>query len=281
MGLSKLQKKAVGENVPKEIYFDKLDQLYSNPKAEFIEEGDLLQSFDEFVKMGNHEPDEHGNGRNLVTSDRRTIAIITLGTIPHEKSVLSSLNSLLSAYFCLEITQLPPLGLRKISKNWSIIDESNECYYPLIKSSSKLNVFSIFDVLTHYLLPSHCCMICLTSSPLYDPEQPSSFILGRGCGDRLCVVSVTKNRRETFSTVLHECMHTIGIDHCIAWTCIMNSMVNSVFSLCPCDLRKLHHAIGFDIKERLHRLSKAYKKLRWHKEYKECNKYLKLLNITE
>jgi hypothetical protein len=120
----------------------------------------------------------------------------------------------------------------------------------------------------------------LTSSPLYDPEQPSSFILGRGCGDRVCVVSVTKNRRETFSTVLHECMHTIGVDHCIAWTCIMNSFVNSVFSLCPSDLRKLYHAIGFDIKERLHRLFIVYKKLRWHKEYKECNKYLKLLKTA-
>jgi hypothetical protein len=34
----------------------------------------------------------------------------------------------------------------------------------------------------------------------------------------------------------------------------MNSFVNSVFSLCHSDLRKLYHAIGFDIKERFHRL---------------------------
>lgn len=155
MGLNKLQKKAVGDNVPKEIYCGNLDELYKPPNEEFIGEDDVMQTFDEFVEMGNYEPDEHGNGRNLVTSDRRTIAIITLGTVPNEKSVISSLISLLSAYFCLDITQLPALGLRKISRNWSIIDETHNCYYPLIKSSSKLNVFSVFDVLADYLLPSH------------------------------------------------------------------------------------------------------------------------------
>lgn len=277
--LNDTQSKSLGSNIPSYIYSDALACLYSEPHSDYLDSEDTLQSFDEFVEMGNHEPDELGNGRHLFTPRRRTIALITLGVIPNLKSFLSATKQLLSGYFCLEITQLPSLDLAKIHNKWSIVDELNNSYYPLIKSPSKLNVYSILDVLTHYLHQSHYCIIALTAAPLYDPEIPNSTILGRASGDRVCVIHTSKNRRETVGTVLHECMHTMGIDHCIAWTCIMNSQSHSFLQVCPGDLYKLQHAIGFDMETRLDTLSKVYKHLKWRTEYNYCKEYLKILKL--
>ena len=169
--MSEFQLKAMGKNTLKEVYWGKLDELYQKPNERFIGEEDMIQTFDEFVEMGKYEPDKHANGKNLVKSDTRTIAIITLGAITNERSIISSLISHLSAYFCLDFTQLPPLDQCKISKSWSIINETQKCYC----------------ILRFYVLADYC-ILSLTSSPLYGPEQPSNFILGRGCGNRVYAV---------------------------------------------------------------------------------------------
>ena len=51
------------------------------------------------------------------------------------------------------------------------------------------------------------------------------MITGRACGDRVAVISTKGIKmREIITTALHEFMHTLGIDHCIHWKCIMNSL---------------------------------------------------------
>ena len=58
----------------------------------------------------------------------------------------------------------------------------------------------------------------------------------------------------------HEICHMLNIKHCVYFNCLMNGSNSlseadrrSVF-LCPICLRKLHHAVGFDVKRRYEQL---------------------------
>jgi archaemetzincin len=62
----------------------------------------------------------------------------------------------------------------------------------------------------------------------------------------------------------HETGHMFGITHCLHYECNMNGS-NSLYEtdsqpihLCPVDLRKLHHAVGFDIDRRYLALAEFY-----------------------
>ena len=65
-------------------------------------------------------------------------------------------------------------------------------------------------------------------------------------------------------TLAHEVSHIFGIDHCIYFHCVMNGS-NTLdesdrrpLHLCPVDLRKLHHSVGFDVIKRYETLRKFY-----------------------
>lgn len=61
----------------------------------------------------------------------------------------------------------------------------------------------------------------------------------------------------------HEVVHQFGIKHCIYYSCIMNGSMHyeesssKPFQLCPVCLRKLHHALKFDMVERYRALIQA------------------------
>ena len=69
-------------------------------------------------------------------------------------------------------------------------------------------------------------------------------------------------------TVLHETMHTMGIDHCIAWKCLMNAFIVDTFDICPMDLKKLEIAKKFNLLEREEKLLKIFRKLKYQEEIK-------------
>lgn len=52
-------------------------------------------------------------------------------------------------------------------------------------------------------------------------------------------------------TMLHETLHTLGFDHCMAWKCLMNSWTNFTSWLCPACSRKLYHEIGLNSDEKV------------------------------
>ena len=104
------------------------------------------------------------------------------------------------------------------------------------------------------------------------------MIAGRAIGsDRVCVVLQDKNEKQFLSTILHECMHTMGIEHCISWDCIMNSGMCESIQVCPMDLRKLHEVCGFDIKIRYERLLSWFEKFKWKNEKKWCQCILNVI----
>jgi archaemetzincin len=97
----------------------------------------------------------------------------------------------------------------------------------------------------------------------YDPESKLSHrILGGTDLDREQVIL-----RRSLKVVLHELGHTFGIRHCQHYKCIMNGS-NSLretdeapLHMCPVDLRKMHHAVGFDLDERYRELGDFYERL--------------------
>lgn len=63
----------------------------------------------------------------------------------------------------------------------------------------------------------------------------------------------------------HEMMHIFGIDHCVAYECIMKGTGHLVedfsapLQLCPVDLRKMQWRLGFSVPGRYRALSAFYK----------------------
>lgn len=69
----------------------------------------------------------------------------------------------------------------------------------------------------------------------------------------------------------------MGIDHCLAWKCLMNSFVIDSFGVCPMDLKKLEIATKYDLLEREQSLLKIFKTLNFEEEIKKTLMKIKIL----
>lgn len=72
-------------------------------------------------------------------------------------------------------------------------------------------------------------------------------------------------------------MHTMGIDHCQAWKCLMNSFIIDSFEICPMDLKKLEIATKYNLLEREQRLLKIFKALKFEEEIQKTLMKIKIL----
>lgn len=89
-----------------------------------------------------------------------------------------------------------------------------------------------------------------------------------------------------WKTMTHEIVHMFGVRHCIVHECLMNG-TNKMqegdlkpFLLCPVCLRKMHYAIGFDIKERYLAL-KSVIELEFESNHHFTNHLMTLNNIID
>ena len=66
--------------------------------------------------------------------------------------------------------------------------------------------------------------------------------------------------------LVHEIGHLFGLGHCIYYDCCMNGSghlaedYRQAMHLCPVDLRKLQHCLGFDVEERYKAMAAFYRK---------------------
>lgn len=191
----------------------------------------------------------------------------------------SALGRWLKDYFCvdLDIVSTTLILKREASSNtnnnkgictpsWALVDETRGLEFPIRSWASAdspnsdgiLDVFSLFDIMTEYVKKSHYSLLWAVEADLGeelgedsddDEEDPAPYtsVLGRACGDRVCVVS-TKNTslRGLVVTALHEIGHNFGLDHCTSWKCLMNAMSTEeeFLFLSPTNLRKLLHIHG-------------------------------------
>lgn len=78
-------------------------------------------------------------------------------------------------------------------------------------------------------------------------------------------------------TVLHETLHTMGLDHCIAWKCLMNAFIVDTFDLCPLELKKLEAVTKQPLLEREKALLKVFKKMGYKEEIRRSLKKIAAL----
>ena len=71
--------------------------------------------------------------------------------------------------------------------------------------------------------------------------------------------------KRSLKVLVHETGHMFGMQHCIFYNCVMNGSNHLEESdrrsshLCPVCLRKLHHAVGFDVVARYRALQRLYR----------------------
>jgi len=179
-------------------------------------------------------------------------------------------------YFGMPVRLLPPVPLDRVPPQ------------------ARRNRFGHEQILTGFVLqellhpsPDALAAIALTAADLY-PDPSWNFVFGQASlRDRVGVWSIFRNGepggrrlaggraepegrsigdalflRRTVQTAVHELSHMLGIEHCIAWECLMNGSNHQAEKdarplwLCPHCLAKLHHALGkFDLRARFTRLA--------------------------
>jgi len=122
----------------------------------------------------------------------------------------------------------------------------------IIDGNDHLEVSSVFDAIVPLVAETDYCLIGLTSNKLAeewfedneDGTESVSYdaILGRACGDRVCIVQSTECSISTLlATCSHEALHCFGFDHCTTFQCLMNSQSiedDDCLFLSPLNLKK-------------------------------------------
>lgn len=226
------------------------------------------QSFDDYVASKPNRPD----------STRSTIYLQPLGNFSAEQAPsLPLLADFAAAFFCLDVELLP---------TWTDLSSNA---LPITRRRSPLSgheqllTTDILQGLRDRLPRDAFCVLGITMADLY-PHPSWNFVFGQArLRDRVGVYSFARYHpafneepAETSGTVemdetlvlrrsckvlAHEICHMFGIFHCIYFHCLLNGSNHLGESdarplhLCPLDLRKLHHAVGFDVSDRYRQLA--------------------------
>lgn len=217
---------------------------------------------------------------------------------------IAQLAEFVAAFFRgLKVKIMPPLSFVKEKGGVYILAPPYQ--YPIKTKKSKtfgnerLYDMDVLRVIKGLLPKDGFCVVAITARDIYEhPRDDGEIVLGRGTGDRVGVISLyhhgkpqggaTNNRKKSVSysaeekrmwklrtckTMAHEMCHIFGIDHCVYYTCLMNAHASpdgqdnaEALHLCPIDLRKLGHSIGFDIGERYRQLATYYAREGWREE---------------
>jgi predicted Zn-dependent protease len=262
MDLHKERVKILGPNFGKDVYSRNMDWLHppAEPNSFFKDEDE--QTYEEFVDMGRRNPNVMGTGRWKLNSRRKKLLVIYMGDKSPELDIWVQLKELYSAYFCLEVDFINQNGCVDISHNEvhiSRIGASKKSVHniqPFMIREKKrkraakehhqeatFDVFSFFDALVEMAQPPYISVIAFVDCKIGEDDGVGGFheVMGRACGDRVCVVSLRQcdSLKSLICVGLHECLHTVGFDHCNSWKCVMNAIdVENWPFMSPVNLRK-------------------------------------------
>jgi archaemetzincin len=198
------------------------------------------QTFEQFVRAKPNRPD----GR------RHKIYLQPLGEFPPGAGPsFDKLREFTEAFFQMDVVVRPPLDLSGAGitsrKNWPMGHQQLRTGDLLGFLRKRLPANERFNFV--FGQASTRARVGVYSFARYDPlfygeERPADWqkvVLLRSC-----------------KVLAHEASHMCGIHHCTFYRCLINGS-NSMeetdqrpIDLCPVDLRKLHHSVGFDVIER-------------------------------
>jgi len=225
------------------------------------------QTFEEFVRSKAHRPDEK----------RNKLYLLPLGEFADGQSPpLKELRRFAAAFFMMDVQVLPALDIKQAG----ITTRRNQ-----FTGNTQLLTGDILRLLRKKLPDDAYALLGITMVDLY-PDPSWNFVFGQASlqhrvgvysfarydprfyGDedtakRSSTVPPSREQlmlRRSCKVLAHETGHMFGIQHCIYFSCLMNGSNHLGESdarplhLCPVDLRKLHHSVGFDVVERYRRL---------------------------
>ena len=212
------------------------------------------QTFADFVRSQPNKPD----------SVRKTIYLQPLEDFETGKApLLQKLVQFAEAFFSVPVQTLPSATVSRKK----ITTRSNP-----YTGQPQLLTRDVLRHLQQVLSNDAFCVAGITMRDLY-PAPSWNFVFGEASlDDRVGVFSFARYDPHFFGITVperdalvlrrsckglaHETAHMFGIQHCVFFNCLMNGSNHLDESdrrplhLCPLDLRKLHHSIGFDIGRR-------------------------------
>ncbi len=237
------------------------------------------QTFDAFVKGKYNRP----------TRDRQNLVIVPVGPFrPGDSPPLAALKEYTEAFFQLPVVLRPA------------VDPKNHKFKTRINRGSGKPQFLVEDLmqlLRRRMQPTTYAAAAVTMTDLY-PSEDWNFVFGQAyLRDRVGTYSFARYDpafygekrgagyrelllRRAVRVLNHETGHMFGLWHCIYYACTMNGSNHlaeddrTPAHLCPVCLRKLFHAIRFDVEKRYEDLKRFYKKYDLHKEHRWVQKRL-------
>ena len=216
------------------------------------------QTFADFVRSRPIKPDATRNTVYL-----QPLEDFEIGKAPP----LQNLAQFAEAFFSVPVQALSPSAVSRKK----ITTRTN----PYTRQQQLLTR-DILRYLEQILPHNGFCIVGITMRDLY-PAPSWNFVFGEASlDDRVGVFSFARYDpqfygikapdrdalvlRRSCKVLAHETAHMFGIQHCVFFNCLMNGSNHLDESdrrplhLCPIDMRKLHHSIGFDIGRRYHAL---------------------------
>jgi archaemetzincin len=217
------------------------------------------QTFEQFRREQANRPDRM----------RRKLSLQPLGEFPAATSPsLDQLKQFAEAFFMLPVEVLPAADISGLPLTSRI--------HPGTRRRQLLTA-DVLGWLRTRLPKDAFCILAITMTDLY-PADDWNFVFGQASlRERVGVYSFARydpgfygeGRSEgarklillrSCKVLAHETGHMFGLQHCVYFRCLMNGSNHLAESddrplhLCPVCLRKLHHAVGFEIPARYERM---------------------------
>jgi archaemetzincin len=210
-----------------------------------------------------HEPEQSferyvGGAVNRKCEHRTTFYFQPLGNAAARyKATLEQIRVHAEAYFGVPARILDPIPLMQ------------EAYSA---RRDQYHSTRIINALAEHHPPDALAYLGITDQDLY--TDGLNFVFGEGslhfrCGvyslHRLETGDAPLFLRRSLKLVCHEAGHILSIDHCVAWSCVMdgaNTLAEAdgqPLHLCPMDLRKVLWNTGADRDDRYRRLESLYR----------------------
>ena len=288
-----MAKNQLNSKIESLIFSSNPNKIYKKIKKGAILEEDFedVQTINDFI---------NDKERNKRAKLRNNIDVYYIGALPQEFQTISEkLLNLISIQFSVNIRIQGELMVEKIYRKnqYKIYNLTKDIYYCInsqknkIKKEERLQIYKensnlivelnsgeILDMLINFRNKSTLMILGLTAYNIFNPDIPDDTIMGFSSGDGASIVSLTecydnklkdvviRNKNAFFEMVktsLHELCHTIGIDHCVDYHCIMNSQYvkesykNPIY-FCPICLCKLYVGLNLGLEKRFNDLYQFY-----------------------